>query len=77
MITNIIKTMLLEGRTYGEIMQVVYSKCPNAKTTHKSIASIACNMRKLGGLDVPKQQTGGFQKKQITGVLDGLNYSSF
>lgn len=77
MITSIIKVMLLEGKTYGEIMQVVYAKCPHAKTTHKSIASIACNMRQLGGLNVPKQQTGGFQKKQITGVLDGLNYSNF
>ena len=50
--THVVKTLLLEGElSYKAIANKAREHFPNAKTTDKSVASIARDMRKLGLLE--------------------------
>jgi len=50
--THVVKTLLLEGDlSYKEIANRARSHFPDAKTSDKSVASIARDMRKLGLLE--------------------------
>ena len=47
--THVVKTLLLEGElSYKAIANKAREHFPNAKTTDKSVASIARDMRKAG-----------------------------
>ena len=47
--THVVKTCLIEGElSYKAIANKAREHFPNAKTTDKSVASIARDMRKLG-----------------------------
>lgn len=50
--THVVKTLLLEGElTYKAIANKAREHFPDAKTTDKSVASIARDMRKAGLLE--------------------------
>jgi hypothetical protein len=50
--THVVKTLLLEGTlTYKEIANKAREHFPDARTTDKSVASIARDMRKAGQLE--------------------------
>ena len=50
--THVVKTLLLEGElTYKAIANEARSHFPDARTTDKSVASIARDMRKAGLLE--------------------------
>jgi hypothetical protein len=58
--THVVKTCLLEGElTYKEIARKARAHFPNARTTDKSVASIARDMRKAGLLEkrAPKRKS--------------------
>ncbi len=48
-ISDFIKAMLASGGTYEEIATRARAQFPNAKTTPRSVASVACVMRKGSG----------------------------
>ena len=50
--THVVKTLLLEGElSYKEIANKARAHFPDAKTTDKSVASTARDMRKAGFLE--------------------------
>lgn len=50
--THVVKTLLLEGElTYKEIANQARAHFPDARTSDKSVASIARDMRKAGLLE--------------------------
>jgi len=50
--THVVKTLLLEGElSYKEIANRARTHFPDARTTDKSVASIARDMRKAGLLE--------------------------
>ena len=51
------KKLLVEtDHGYAEIVEAIKAKHPKAKTTARSVASIACNLRKKG-VEVPMRRT--------------------
>ena len=54
------KLLVETDQTYAEIVQAIRVKFPKAQTSARSVASIACNLRKKG-VDVPMRRT---QKKE-------------
>jgi hypothetical protein len=54
---EIAKKLLVEtDQTYPEIVEAIKAKHPKAQTTARSVASIACNLRKKG-IEVPMRRT--------------------
>jgi hypothetical protein len=50
------KLLVETDQTYSEIVEAIRSKFPKAKTTARSVASIACTLRK-NGVAVPMRRT--------------------
>jgi hypothetical protein len=49
------KLLVETDQGYPEIVEAIRAKFPEAKTTARSVASIACNLRK-SGVDVPMRR---------------------
>ncbi len=63
--THVVKTLLLEGElTYKAIANKAREHFPNARTTDKSVASIARDMRKAGLLE--KREPKRTREVQLT-----------
>ena len=50
------KLLVETDQTYPEIIEAIRAKFPKAKTTARSVASIACVLRKKG-VEVPMRRT--------------------
>jgi hypothetical protein len=50
------KLLVETDQGYAEIVETIRAKFPKAKTTARSVASIACNLRKKG-IEVPMRRT--------------------